>query len=225
MFDGPQLIPPCAALLVAAISCSLSWPSSSHRCLSGSDEAAARPTVSTEPAIFCSSQRHTQTNTCRSLGIINIALCLLGYIPGLVHSWYIISKYPEDEYEYFDYESQTYRHAGNTSRAQGTVRRTTGGGNTYFNVPQQEPQYRPQQNLTVAPALIPHTPINQQPQQQHNKSSSVSKDASRASLLQQGGEGQAGPSNYGAINSDEPPSGSLPPTYDDVIRETEDSLR
>jgi uncharacterized membrane protein YqaE (UPF0057 family) len=31
--------------------------------------------------------------------IINIALCMLGYIPGLLHSWYIIAKYP-DPYEY-----------------------------------------------------------------------------------------------------------------------------
>ncbi|CUM57754.1 unnamed protein product [Debaryomyces tyrocola] len=30
--------------------------------------------------------------TCDSL--INILLCMLGYFPGLIHSWYIIAKYP-----------------------------------------------------------------------------------------------------------------------------------
>ncbi|KAI1377712.1 hypothetical protein F4677DRAFT_444300 [Hypoxylon crocopeplum] len=36
---------------------------------------------------------------CSADSIINILLCVLGYIPGLLHSWYIISKYPE-AYEY-----------------------------------------------------------------------------------------------------------------------------
>ncbi|GMM53084.1 Sna2 protein [Starmerella bacillaris] len=31
---------------------------------------------------------------CTADFIINIALCCLGYIPGVVHAWYIISKYP-----------------------------------------------------------------------------------------------------------------------------------
>lgn len=26
--------------------------------------------------------------------LINILLCVLGYLPGLIHSWYIIAKYP-----------------------------------------------------------------------------------------------------------------------------------
>ncbi|KAI5289335.1 hypothetical protein KEM54_004049 [Ascosphaera aggregata] len=33
---------------------------------------------------------------CSADSFINIALCCLGYIPGLVHAWYIIFKYPED---------------------------------------------------------------------------------------------------------------------------------
>jgi len=35
---------------------------------------------------------------CSCDSIINILLCLLGYLPGLIHAWYIIAKYPEDEY-------------------------------------------------------------------------------------------------------------------------------
>ncbi|KAI1503846.1 hypothetical protein F5X99DRAFT_373616 [Biscogniauxia marginata] len=36
---------------------------------------------------------------CSADSIINILLCLLGYIPGLLHAWYVIAKFPE-AYEY-----------------------------------------------------------------------------------------------------------------------------
>lgn len=32
--------------------------------------------------------------------MINIALCVLGFFPGLLHAWYIISKYPEPSEDY-----------------------------------------------------------------------------------------------------------------------------
>ena len=35
---------------------------------------------------------------CTADSIINIALCCLGYIPGLLHAWYIIFKYPEPDF-------------------------------------------------------------------------------------------------------------------------------
>lgn len=31
---------------------------------------------------------------CSTDSLINILLCILGYFPGLIHSWYIIAKYP-----------------------------------------------------------------------------------------------------------------------------------
>ncbi|KAH6894560.1 hypothetical protein B0T10DRAFT_558688 [Thelonectria olida] len=37
---------------------------------------------------------------CSADSVINILLCVLGYIPGLIHAWYIIAKYPEPPYEY-----------------------------------------------------------------------------------------------------------------------------
>jgi len=37
---------------------------------------------------------------CSADSIINIALCCLGYLPGLIHAWYIISKYPEEPLYY-----------------------------------------------------------------------------------------------------------------------------
>lgn len=32
---------------------------------------------------------------CSADFFINIALCCLGYFPGLIHAWYIIAKYPQ----------------------------------------------------------------------------------------------------------------------------------
>ncbi|EGW32828.1 uncharacterized protein SPAPADRAFT_60171 [Spathaspora passalidarum NRRL Y-27907] len=36
---------------------------------------------------------------CSCDSLINIALCILGYFPGLIHSWYIIAKYPPYSYQ------------------------------------------------------------------------------------------------------------------------------
>lgn len=32
--------------------------------------------------------------------MINILLCVLGYVPGLIHAWYIIARHPERDYDY-----------------------------------------------------------------------------------------------------------------------------
>ena len=37
---------------------------------------------------------------CSADSIINILLLVLGYIPGLIHAWYIIAKFPDADYEY-----------------------------------------------------------------------------------------------------------------------------
>ncbi|KAG6037759.1 hypothetical protein E4U41_004788 [Claviceps citrina] len=37
---------------------------------------------------------------CSADSIINILLCCLGFLPGLIHAWYIIAKFPEPPYEY-----------------------------------------------------------------------------------------------------------------------------
>ncbi|KAI0889019.1 putative stress response RCI peptide [Annulohypoxylon maeteangense] len=44
-----------------------------------------------------------KTGLCSADSIINILLCMLGYLPGLIHSWYIISKFPE----LYEYEAAT----------------------------------------------------------------------------------------------------------------------
>ncbi|ODQ64635.1 UPF0057-domain-containing protein [Nadsonia fulvescens var. elongata DSM 6958] len=37
--------------------------------------------------------------------LINICLCVLGFLPGLLHAWYIIAKYPSGYYYNLDLEN------------------------------------------------------------------------------------------------------------------------
>jgi len=37
---------------------------------------------------------------CSADSFINIGLCCLGFLPGLLHAWYIIAKYPDLDFEY-----------------------------------------------------------------------------------------------------------------------------
>ncbi|CZR63387.1 probable SNA2 Integral mebrane protein [Phialocephala subalpina] len=39
-----------------------------------------------------------KTGLCSADSLINICLCMLGYVPGLLHAWYIIAKFPEPDY-------------------------------------------------------------------------------------------------------------------------------
>ncbi|KAK9466494.1 hypothetical protein V1512DRAFT_271458 [Lipomyces arxii] len=49
---------------------------------------------------------------CSADSLINIALCMLGFIPGLLHSWYIIARFPEEPFvDGTDLESQTGRNS------------------------------------------------------------------------------------------------------------------
>jgi uncharacterized membrane protein YqaE (UPF0057 family) len=41
-----------------------------------------------------------KSGLCSADSLINILLCLLGFIPGLLHAWYIIAKHPEPDYTY-----------------------------------------------------------------------------------------------------------------------------
>ncbi|KAJ5855624.1 uncharacterized protein N7529_009568 [Penicillium soppii] len=41
---------------------------------------------------------------CTADSVINLALCCLGFIPGLLHAWYIIANNPEPDYDAVAYE-------------------------------------------------------------------------------------------------------------------------
>lgn len=38
---------------------------------------------------------------CSADSLINILLCCLGYLPGLIHAWYIIARYPEHNHDQY----------------------------------------------------------------------------------------------------------------------------
>lgn len=140
---------------------------------------------------------------CSIDGFINIALCCLGYIPGLIHSWYIIAHYPEDAqlYEY-DYEGQAYyganghlhhhhHHHYRDRAAQGGA--TPVQSNGYAQVSRQPTVFVVTSPANVA-TTVPVTFPQQQPQQPQ-------RPAEQQPLLQQ-------------------PPPQQPPSYDDVIRDT-----
>ncbi|KAK6600223.1 hypothetical protein H4I96_07549 [Botrytis cinerea] len=37
---------------------------------------------------------------CSADSLINILLCMLGFLPGLLHAWYIIAKFPDQDAQY-----------------------------------------------------------------------------------------------------------------------------
>ncbi|KAI9821740.1 MAG: hypothetical protein M1827_002321 [Pycnora praestabilis] len=36
-----------------------------------------------------------KSGICSADSLINVCLCMLGFLPGLIHAWYIIAKYPD----------------------------------------------------------------------------------------------------------------------------------
>ncbi|KAL8997610.1 MAG: hypothetical protein Q9169_003157 [Polycauliona sp. 2 TL-2023] len=137
-----------------------------------------------------------KSGLCTVDSLINILLCMLGYIPGLLHAWYIIAKYPEDSsgaYEPFgDVENQhvTYYYV-NDSR---------NNSNAGLAPPQQQ-QY-PNQNRgygTVQGMRSPEVqPQPRPPQQQQQQPQSKPQGQ-----LQ---DGQGGRQGAGEGSSQVPPS-------------------
>ncbi|OTB08189.1 hypothetical protein M426DRAFT_7994 [Hypoxylon sp. CI-4A] len=82
-----------------------------------------------------------KTGLCSADSIINILLCILGYIPGLLHAWYIISKFPES----YEYESVPQDAENGSGGGDGRV--------TYVFVsqppqPERQPQSQPKSSST-----------------------------------------------------------------------------
>ncbi|KAL8730699.1 MAG: hypothetical protein Q9166_003891 [cf. Caloplaca sp. 2 TL-2023] len=101
-----------------------------------------------------------KSGLCTVDSLINILLCMLGYIPGLLHAWYIIAKYPEDSYgayePFSDIENQhvTYYYV-NDSR-----------NNSHAGLVPQQQQY-PSQNRGYGTVQGMRSPeVQPQPQSQ-----------------------------------------------------------
>ncbi|PKX97340.1 putative stress response RCI peptide [Aspergillus novofumigatus IBT 16806] len=99
---------------------------------------------------------------CTADSIINLALCCLGYVPGLLHAWYIILKYPEPDYDDPNYEPIPGHADGRRDTESGRV--------TYYYVSHQPIQHPSQRGYgTVSPQNQPAPNPAPQPQQQAPK--------------------------------------------------------
>ncbi|CZS89297.1 probable SNA2 Integral mebrane protein [Rhynchosporium agropyri] len=46
---------------------------------------------------------------CSADSLINICLCMLGFLPGLLHAWYIIAKFSEHDYDSIPADAESGR--------------------------------------------------------------------------------------------------------------------
>ncbi|KAF3483062.1 uncharacterized protein GIQ15_02386 [Arthroderma uncinatum] len=103
---------------------------------------------------------------CSADSLINIALCCLGYVPGLLHAWYTILKYPEADDEYPDGYRPIVGHRNRGDAEAGRV--------TYYYIAHEQAhpnqQHQPQQQRTYgtnqhpASRAAPPPPVPQKPQ-------------------------------------------------------------
>ncbi|KAJ5091955.1 hypothetical protein NUU61_006825 [Penicillium alfredii] len=95
-----------------------------------------------------------KSGVCTADSVINLALCLLGYIPGLIHAWYIILKYPDPDYDEVVYEPIP----GGSSQ-----RRDLENGNvTYYYVSHQPLQHPSQRSYGTVNPQGPSHPERQE---------------------------------------------------------------
>ncbi|KAL4912405.1 hypothetical protein BDW62DRAFT_194682 [Aspergillus aurantiobrunneus] len=125
---------------------------------------------------------------CTADSIINLALCCLGYVPGLLHAWYIILKYPEPDYDDPSYEPFPNR--------RGDVEN---GHVTYYYVSHQSAPSPPQRR---GYGTLP-------PQQASDSSRSQSRQAAPKPQHEQDA---AGSSSHGHDNP------HPPPTYAEAVK-------
>lgn len=126
---------------------------------------------------------------CTADSLINIALCCLGYLPGLLHAWYIIARNPEYDYDYEPIDNEqgsgervTYFYVAHNQQEAGQPGQTNYGGTA--NQPPKGPQ---QQSGVVSTASAPS------------------------------GSGPAGPSS--SSRQHHVPGGeNAPPTYADAVK-------
>ncbi|KAL2438344.1 hypothetical protein ABEF95_007310 [Exophiala dermatitidis] len=106
-----------------------------------------------------------KSGICSCDSLINILLCMLGYLPGLLHAWYIIARNPERNWDYEtipDAESQRVTYYYIRTEPAGGRRRSSAGN--YGTA--QGPNHRP-----AAPPLPPKPGSNATPQQTAGESS------------------------------------------------------
>ncbi|KAH3662024.1 hypothetical protein OGAPHI_006205 [Ogataea philodendri] len=131
--------------------------------------------------------------------LINICLCLLGYVPGLVHSWYIILKSP-DRVRMEDLERHQIIINSPPATASMVISRQPDQTRIRFSHPEPfKTQARHSQDIFEQGALSPlsSTPFLNRPPAQPSQLNNVT---------------------YGSIEDDQ--SDEAPPSYDNVMNET-----
>lgn len=128
---------------------------------------------------------------CSADSVINILLCVLGYVPGLLHAWYIIAKYPEPNY--YDYDRVDERGNGRV---------------TYVVVPNDEEGGARRAPRPAARSSQPPKPPAQHANMSYgtavgNPAGSAYSTADQAGHQADGGEG--------------PSDGAPPPSYAQVV--------
>ncbi|KAK1752261.1 UPF0057-domain-containing protein [Echria macrotheca] len=127
---------------------------------------------------------------CSADSLINILLLTLGYVPGLLHSWYIIAKFPEPDFDY-----------------QGPADAEHGRVYVFIHEPQSQGQQHHQQGQPKLNAPPPHqSNMNYGTTSAPGASSAPASGSSSAPQPQQSHDAGEG-------SSDHPP----PPSYAQVV--------
>lgn len=136
---------------------------------------------------------------CSADSLINIALCCLGVLPGLLHAWYIILQYPEDH--------EQYQRVADGERGDNQ-------GTTYYVITHDQPGRRQGQ---PGYGTVANTPSGGQfPGQQ---TGGVGSFAGQQQGNVKAAKGVSGPAQNGTgeEGSSSQPAGP-PPTYADAIK-------
>ncbi|KAI9751824.1 MAG: hypothetical protein M1815_000903 [Lichina confinis] len=126
---------------------------------------------------------------CSADSLINIALCVLGGIPGVIHAWYIILKYP-DTHDHYQYSCP------------GDRRDSERGVVTYYFVGQP-------------PSSSPH---NRSGQNQHHQQQYTQPQSYGSTTSNNPGQSFSANNDDDAAGPSDPGNDSVPPTYDQAIR-------
>ncbi|KAL8940933.1 MAG: hypothetical protein Q9211_002052 [Gyalolechia sp. 1 TL-2023] len=141
-----------------------------------------------------------KSGLCTLDSLINILLCTLGFIPGLLHAWYIIAKYPDPSSSgYEDLESGSQQQHGHVTYYYVSDTRNNGQGDL---IPTQQ-QY-PSNNRGYGTV--------QQPQPQPQSKQPGPAGAHSQQQQQQQQQGQQGTAGEGSSGGQ-----AVPPSYEQAI--------
>ncbi|KAL8712942.1 MAG: hypothetical protein Q9220_002800 [cf. Caloplaca sp. 1 TL-2023] len=116
-----------------------------------------------------------KSGLCTIDSLLNILLCVLGYLPGLLHAWYIIAKYPSPDTYYespysSDIENQQQGHVTYYYVSDGRTNNSTAGQGQQQQYPSQSHNsgrgYGTVQGMRAQPQPQPRQSQQQQGQSQ-----------------------------------------------------------